>query len=188
MSEILVWNNAGAATQALFPELQLAVPMWYAVYSRSNFERKLAGTLESKGVECFLPAIQEKHRWKDRKKTIEVPVFPGYVFVRIPNNVDHRLRILQTEGAIRILGHSGSIEPIPESEVESVRILMTSGLRIFGHVFLREGARVRVRSGPLRDVEGVLIRFKNQDRLVLSVNLLAQSIAVEIDIADVEAV
>ena len=140
-------------------------------------------------MEHFLPAAQEQHRWKDRTKTIEVPVFPGYVFVRIPDSGEHRLRVLQTDGAIRILGHGGnSIEAIPDSEVESVRLLVASGLHIFGHPFLREGARVRVRSGVLRDVEGVLARFKNRTRLVLSVNQLAQSIAVEIDITDVEEV
>jgi transcription antitermination factor NusG len=158
------------------------------VHARSNFERKLARALGFKGVDYFLPAVQEEHRWKDRKKTIEVPVFPGYVFVRIPDRAEHRLRVLQTEGAIRILGQGASIEPIPNQEVESVRLLLTSGLRIFAHPFLREGARVRVKSGPLKDIEGVVLRFKNQDRLVLSVNLLAQSIAAEIDVADVEAV
>ena len=183
----ILGRNIQAAMEAPFLALESAAPNWYAVYTRSNFEKKVARSLGCKRVDYFLPTVQEQHRWKDRKKTIDMPIFPGYVLVRIPDSAEHRMRVLHTDGTIRILGYGGGIEPIPDSEVESVRLLLASGLRFFGHPFLREGARVRVKNGPLKDVEGVLTRFKNQSRLVLSVNLLAQSIAVEIDIADVEA-
>jgi transcription antitermination factor NusG len=181
-------RNIDAAMEAPFLALESAIPSWYAVYTRSNFEKKVAGSLGCKGVDYFLPTVQEQHRWKDRKKTIDMPVFPGYVFVRIPDSAEHRMRVLHTDGTIRILGTGASIEPIPDSEVESVRLLLASGLRFFGHPFLREGARARVRNGALKDVEGVMIRFKNQARFVLSVNLLAQSVALEIDVQDVEAI
>jgi transcription termination/antitermination protein NusG len=181
-------GNIGAAMDAPLLALESAIPRWYAVYTRSNFEKKVAGSLGYKGLDYFLPTVQEQHRWKDRKKTVDMPVFPGYVFVRIPDKAEHRIRVLHIDGAVRILGTGGSIEPIPDSEIESVRLLLASGRPFFGHLFLREGARVRVRSGPLKDVEGVMIRFKNQNQLVVSVHLLARSIAVAIDIADVEAV
>jgi transcription antitermination factor NusG len=161
---------------------------WYAVHSRSNFERRVAGELASKGFESYLPAYAEIHRWKDRQKKVEVPLFPGYVFVRFPDLPHLRLPVLQTTGVVRILGHNGMIETVPDEEIEAVRSLLNSKTPCFAHPFLREGVRVRVKRGALKDLEGALVRIKNQDRLVISVSLIAQSIAAEVNIRDVEPV
>jgi transcription termination/antitermination protein NusG len=181
-------TNLGTITEPQLTIPEPAVPRWYAVYTRSNFEKRVMADLDSKGVNHFLPLIQERHQWKDRKKAIEVPVFPGYVFARFVDRDENRLRVLRSKGVVRILGADHKIEPIPDAEIESIRLLMTSGVPFLAYPFLHEGARVRVTKGALRGLEGILIRFKNQVRLVLSVSLLAQSVALEIGVQDVEAI
>ena len=159
---------------------------WYALYTRSNFEKRVAAELTRKAVESYLPVIEQIHQWKDRKKRIEVPVFPGYVFVRMLDTSAARLTVLRTAGSVRILGQGDRIEPIPEAEIESIQRLLRARVPCFAHPFLKEGAWVRVKRGPLRDVEGLLVRVKSKTRLVLSVALLSQSVATEIDLSDVE--
>jgi transcription antitermination factor NusG len=163
-----------------------AATHWYAVFTRSNFEKRVAADLASRQLDCFLPLVHETHQWKDRRKVVDVPVFPGYVFVHMPDREQTRLAVLRTNGTVRILGHGSSIEPIPDVEIESIRLLLQSGVPFVSHPFLREGARVRVRRGVLKDLEGVLVRFKNRTRLVVSVDLLARSVALEIDAGDAE--
>ncbi len=160
--------------------------LWYAAQTRSNFEKRVAVELEAKGVESYLPAYQEVHQWKDRRKRIDVPLFPGYVFVRFVDWPAHRLAVLQTAGVLRLLGHGGELEPVDNAELDAVRLLLKSNSRCVPHPFLREGARVRVKRGALAGIEGILTRFKNQSRLVISVTLLAQSVALEVDMAGVE--
>ncbi len=159
---------------------------WFAVYTRSHCERKLAQELSDKRIENYLPVVPEIHRWKDRKKRLEIPVFPGYVFAKISGNESSRLAVLRSAGAVRILGRGSSIEAIPDQEIEAIRQLLETRTPFFAHPFPRKGAWVRIARGPLKDLEGVFVRAKNQGRLVLSVNLLAQSVATEIDVCDVE--
>jgi transcription termination/antitermination protein NusG len=163
-------------------------PQWYAVHTRSKCEQSVAGELTAKGVECYLPTMRNIHRWKDRKKEISVPLFSGYVFTRIADDAASRLQVLRTNGAVRILGHGSEIEPVPDFEIESLKRLLESRAACFPHPFLREGSWVRVKYGPLEGVEGLLTRIKNSSRLVLSVQMLAQSVAAEIDAADVEVI
>lgn len=164
----------------------MAAPSWYAVQTRSNFERRVTGDLAARGLEIFCPTIREVHRWKDRRKEVDVPVFPGYLFTRITDNPSTRLQILRTAGAVRILGCGAEIEPVPDIEIESIRKLLESRAPFYAHPFLREGAWVRVRRGVLEGVEGRLIRMKAGARLVLSVEMLSKAVATEIDSCDVE--
>jgi transcription antitermination factor NusG len=159
---------------------------WYALHVRSNFGSQVTCELMAKEVETYLPTYDEVHRWKDRRKTIAVPVFPGYVFARFVDSPPCRLNVLKTRGVIRILGTGTSIHPVPDNEIVSLQRMLNSRLRCFGHPFLQEGARVRIKRGPLRDVEGILVRVKNQTRLVVSIELLSQAVATEIDACDVE--
>ncbi len=161
---------------------------WYAVYTRSNFEKRVAADLEAKRVENYLPLVEQLHQWKDRKKVVDVPVFPGYVFARFADSNKARLQVLKTIGSVRILGQGDRIEPIPDVEIESIRKLLKANVPCFAHPFLREGAWVRVKRGALKDLEGLLVRVKSKTRLVLSVTLLSQSVATEIDISDVEVI
>lgn len=178
----VVWTVA----RSLAAAAGAAEPRWYALYTRSNFEKRVSCELASKHVENYLPVVEQVHQWKDRRKRVEVPVFPGYVFVRLRDSHSTRLEVLRTAGSVRILGQGDRIEPVPEAEIESIRRLLKARVPCFSHPFLKEGAWVRVKSGPLRDVEGLLVRMKSKTRLVLSVALLSQSVATEIDVADVE--
>ena len=169
-------------------EERSAQACWYAVHTRSNFEQRVAGELGRRGFDSYLPAYDETHQWRDRKKKVAVPLFPGYVFVRFVDSQELRLPVLHTTGVVRILGNGGVIEAVPDEEVDAVRALLRSKVHCHAHPFLREGVRVRVKRGALQDLEGTLVRFKNRARLVISVALIGQSVAAEVDIRDVERV
>ena len=159
---------------------------WYAVQTRSNCERSLTSELSAKGVRSYFPAFAELRQWSDRKQMIERAAFPGYIFVNIWDSMDERLRVLKSSGAVRILGNSKNIEPVPEREIDSIRKMLASGRECVAHPLPREGVRVRVRRGALRGVEGELVRMKNQTRLVVSIAMLSRSIAIEVDSNDVQ--
>jgi transcription antitermination factor NusG len=163
-------------------------PRWYAIQTRSRFEKSVAAQLGAQEVEHYLPAFGQLRQWKDRKKLVEQPAFPGYVFVRFIDRGAARLGILKIPGAVRILARGDSLEPVPEEEIEAVRRLLQLSGKCRTHPFVKEGTRVRVRRGPLRDVEGILIRIKNHDRLVVSIELLSQAVATEVDARDVEPI
>lgn len=154
--------------------------------TRSNYEKRVSACLTEKGFETYLPLFVEAHQWKDRKKVVELPIFPGYTFARIAEGNEHRLAVLRTEGTLRILGQGDRIEPIPEEEIESLRKMLSRGSDCLVHPLLREGCWVRVRRGPLKNLEGLLVRAKKQTRLVLSITLLSQSVSTEVDAIDVE--
>jgi transcription antitermination factor NusG len=159
---------------------------WYAVRTRSNCEKKVSAILTEKGIENYLPAFQEVHQWKDRKRLIELPVFPGYLFASIVDSREARLAILRIDGVVNILGQAERIEPVPDHEIQAVRQLLESRTHCYAHPLLREGAWVRVRHGALKGLEGLLLRVKNQTRLVLSITLLSQSVSTEMDASDVQ--
>ncbi len=161
---------------------------WYAVHTRSNYEKQAAAEVSGKGLETYLPSFSQVHQWKDRKKVVEQPLFPGYFFVRFTDTNERRLAVLKTTGVVQILGTGRAIEAIPNNQVEGVRTMLTAGVSCFAHPFLREGSRVRIRHGALKDLEGLLVRFKSAYRLVLSVELLCQSVATEVDISCVEPI
>jgi transcription antitermination factor NusG len=156
---------------------------WWAVYTRHQHERSIEEILLAKGFEVFLPLYESTRRWKDRRKVIALPLFPCYVFVR--GGLDRRLQVLTTPGVHMILSRGERIATIPEDEIEAIRKTIEGPFRVEPHPFLRCGEPVRVVRGSLEGVEGILIRKKNLYRLVLSVEMLAQSVAVEIDAADV---
>lgn len=164
----------------------LAAPHWYAVQTRSRFEKVVDAELSAKRIEHYLATYTAVHQWKDRKKAVELPLFSGYVFVRLADAEAARLPVLRTTGVVRILGTGHAIEPIPAREIEAIRQALESGNPCFPHPYLREGSWVRVRRGALAGIEGRLVKSKGQSRLVLSVELLSQSVATEVDARDVE--
>jgi transcription termination/antitermination protein NusG len=168
------------------PDGIVAPELWYAVHTRSHFERQVFAELTGNGFDGYLPSYEEEHQWKDRKKKVSLPLFPGYLFVRLRDQPAERLTVLKARGVVQIVGSGGRIEPVTEEEVEAVRRVLDARLACYGHPILKAGMRVRVKRGILRGLEGFLIRVKNQARLVISVNLIAQAVAAEIDIADVE--
>jgi transcription termination/antitermination protein NusG len=159
---------------------------WYAVHTRSNYEKRVSSALTETGIENYLPSFPEVHQWKDRKKVVEVPVFPGYLFLRSEDSSRSRLTIARTDGVVRILGLGEKIEAIPDEQIEGLRLLLSAGAECMAHPLLREGSWVRVKRGALKNLEGLLMRVKNQTRLVLSINLLSRSVSTEVDARDVE--
>jgi transcription antitermination factor NusG len=159
---------------------------WYAIYTRHQHEKTIAQILSAKGLEVFLPLYQATRRWKDRTMHISLPLFPCYLFLR--GVKERRLEVVTTPGIVSILGINGEAATIPESEIDSVRQAVEWGNRVEPHPFLRCGDRVRVTSGPLQGLEGILVRKKNLFRLVLSIEILERSAAVEVEVSAVERV
>jgi transcriptional antiterminator NusG len=158
-------------------------PAWYAIWTRSRHEQIVRQQLERKGVEAFLPTIPKWSRWKDRKKKIDWPLFPGYCFARFDGQ--DRLPVLKCSGVVTIVSFDGEIAPIPEREIDGIRRLVTSDLQYDPCPMIREGMVVEVTHGPLKGVTGRLIRKGTNARLVLSVDLIGQAVSVEVDAADV---
>jgi transcription antitermination factor NusG len=159
---------------------------WWVVYARHQHEKVVAEMLASKDFEVFLPLYDSVRRWKDRRKVVSMPLFPGYVFVR--GGLERRLQVLTTPGVHMILSHGEKVATVPEEEIQAVRKVVSSDLSTEPHPFLRCGERVRVKAGPLAGVEGILDRKKGSYRLILSVDAVNKSFAVEVEVSDVEAV
>jgi transcription antitermination factor NusG len=154
---------------------------WFALAVRSRYEFFAAASLARNGYEQFLPTYRCKRRWSDRIKELELPLFPGYVFCKF--DPEERLPILKTPGLICIVGIARRPMPVDESEIGAIRTLVSSGLSRQPWPYLRIGRRVRVCRGALDGLEGILVNFKGHDRIVLSVNLLQRSVAVEVESA-----
>jgi transcription antitermination factor NusG len=157
---------------------------WWALYTRHQHEKVVAEMLSAKGFEVFLPLYESVRRWKDRSKKLSLPLFPCYVFVR--GRVNRRLQAVTTPGVHMVLSNGESVALIPDDEIQAIRMAVDEPGRVEPYPFLKCGERVRVMRGCLEGVEGVLIRKKNLYRLVLSLDMLAQSVAVEIDASDVQ--
>jgi transcriptional antiterminator NusG len=163
----------------LSPNLQ-----WFAIWTRSRHEQVVCEQLERKHVEAFLPTMPRWSRWKDRKKKIDWPLFPGYCFARF--DVDDALPVLKCTGVVNIVSFEGKPASIPEIELDSIRLLVGSELQYDPCPLIHEGMMVEVMHGPLRGVVGRLMRKDAQHaRLVLSVDLIGQAVSVEVDAADV---
>lgn len=165
-----------------------AVQAWFAVHTRSKCEKKVAMQLGEMQINCFLPTVQEVRLWSDRRKVIAQPLFPGYVFVRIPAEDRTRVSVLRTNGVVGFVGIQRQGIPIPDVEIENIQILLSSKVPFEPYPFLRVGQRVRVRGGYLEGVEGILAA-KNSDRsVVISVDLIQRSLAVRVAGFDLEPV
>jgi transcription antitermination factor NusG len=160
--------------------------LWHALYTRHQHEKTVTRVLSNKGHEVFLPLYSVAHRWRDRNKQLWMPLFPCYVFLR--GGLDRRLQILTTPGVFTIVGWASRPAVIPQVEIDAVRKVVESSLRVEPHPFLQCGDRVRVKSGPLQGLEGILIRKMNQFRLVISMKMLGRSAAVEVDVCCLERV
>jgi transcription elongation factor/antiterminator RfaH len=172
-------------SNSIRPEVISFLP-WYAIHTRSNQERLVSICLENKGFEWLLPVYRVQKRWSDRIMTVTLPLFPGYIFCRF--DTKRRMPILSSPGVVAIVGFGSEPAPIPDYEIKAVQEVLDSGLAPEPHEFLYEGQRVRINRGPLEGMEGILLKKKNQLRLVISVSLLQRSISVEVDREWVSAV
>jgi len=159
---------------------------WYAAYTCANHEKRVRDQLEQRSVEAFLPVYETVRRWKDRRMRLQLPLFPGYVFVRLA--LTDRLRVLQIPSVVRFVGFSGHPSALPDDEIEALKKGLACGVRAEPHPFLTVGRRVRIKSGPLEGRQGILLRRAGRLRVVLSIDLIMRSIIVEVDAAEIEPV
>jgi transcription antitermination factor NusG len=170
------------------PGVELDSACWYGLQTRPRHEKIVAQRLEERGVTTFLPLVTEVHRWSDRKKSVQLPLFGCYVFARfLPERVE-RLRVLRVDGVFGLVGARGEGTPIPDSEIDAVRSLVTTQLPWSSHPFLKIGQRVRIRSGALDGMEGILISRNGDRTLVISVEAIQRSLAVRVEGYEVEPV
>jgi len=177
-----------ASTSLLHPQAPPSDELkWYALYTRSRHEKRIRDQLHGQSLESFLPLYEAVHRWKDRRMLVSLPLFPGYLFVRmlLP---EHRRPVITLPGVVSLVGRPGCPTPIADHEIEALRRCSIRGQSMMPHPYLTVGRRVRVLRGPLADLEGILVRRKGKSRLVLSVKLIARSVAIEVDGSDVVAV
>ena len=158
---------------------------WFAVQTRYRYEQRVAGDLSSKGVENYLPLLHEVHSWKDRRKPLDVPAFGGYLFVRLEATHRDRVRVLETNGVVRLLGSHSGLEPVPDNEIDSLRLSLGSGAPCERHPYLATGMLLRIERGPLRGLEGRLVRTANAMRVVVCVASIGQAVAVEVSREDI---
>jgi transcription antitermination factor NusG len=155
---------------------------WYAAYTSANHEKRVSQQLGVRRVEHFLPLYSSVRQWKDRKVKLDMPLFPGYVFVRLA--LRDRLSVLQVPGVACLVGFNGTPAALPADEIEGVRASLVEGVRVQPHPYLAVGRRVRLQSGPLAGLTGIVVRRKSGLRFVVSVDLIQRSVAVELDEAN----
>ena len=163
---------------------QQTEPHWYAAYTCANHEKKAAAELQSRSVEHFLPLYASVRRWQDRRVKLELPLFPGYVFVRLP--IQERLRVLQVPGVVQLVSFGSTAAQVPDADIERIRRILQSGIPSEPLPYLAVGNRVRVNAGPLLGLEGIITRRKNGVRFVVTVEMIQRSVAVELSGMELE--
>ena len=161
---------------------------WYAVWSRSRHEKMVAGALTNVGITTFLPLVTETHRWSDRRKSVDVPLFPGYVFVQIPNSAEAQLQVRKMSGVVQFVGNQQGAVPIQDKEINDVRAVLEQKVSCSPYPFLQLGQRVRICGGAFDGIEGFLIGRDSASKLVISIELIQRSLAVSVYNLDVEPV
>jgi transcription antitermination factor NusG len=163
------------------------VEHWYALQTRAKHERVVKDRLDERGVVTFLPMVTEIRRWSDRKKKLELPLFSCYLFARLAPTRLNRLRMLSVQGVFSFVGTRGEGLPIPNEQIEAVQALVQQQLPYSSYPFLKTGQRVRVCSGSLKGLEGILLSHDGDSTLVISVDAIQRSLAVRVDGYEVEA-
>lgn len=171
------------AAVLLEQEQAMSQARWYAAYTCANHEKRVAAELGARDVEHFLPLYSSVRRWKDRRVQLELPLFPGYVFVRFA--LCDRLRVVQIPSVVRLVGFGGLPAALPDMEMEIMRSGFSQSLRAEPHPFLTVGRRVCITAGPFAGLEGILKKRKSSLRVVVSLELIQRSVAVDVDAADV---
>jgi transcription termination/antitermination protein NusG len=179
-------SSMGYTTSSLCPELGDA-GSWYALATMSRHERLVALQLRSQGITTFLPIVVEIHRWSDRRKKVELPLFPGYVFLRASLSPQLRRSVTFARGTAGFITMQGEPIAIPDEQIESVQKLLSKNVQCLTYPYLKTGQRVRIRGGSLDGIEGILVRFNGETGLVVSIDGISRSFAMRIQGYDVEA-
>jgi len=160
-------------------------PQWYAAYTAPRHEKRVTQQMDRRSIHCFLPLYRSVRRWKDRRKPIDLPLFPGYVFVHLA--LRDRLQVLRLSGVVQLVSFSGKPAALPAAEIEALRNGLASR-RAEPHPYLTAGRRVRIRAGSVAGLEGILVRRQQKSRVVITIELIQRSVAIEVDEADIEPV
>ena len=160
-----------------------AEPRWYASYTCANHEKRIAAQFNERSIENFLPLYETVRRWKDRRVRIALPLFPGYIFVR--HSLRNRLEILQVPGVVRLVGFNNVAAPLPVEDIETLRSGLNRPSGAEPHPYLTVGRRVRIVHGPFEGLAEILVRRKGRLRVVVSIELIMRSVAMDVDVADV---
>jgi transcription antitermination factor NusG len=180
-------GDRGVQESAMPNRVETEGSSWYALHTRVHREKLVERRLRALGLSTFLPVTTEVHRWSDRQKVIELPLFASYVFVQLDNGHSARRQVLGVDGIVGLVGDRGRGTPIPDSQIDAVRTLVTQKISCSPRPFLTVGQRVRVRGGALDGVEGVLLACERGDTLVVSVDVLGRSLGVSVAGYQVEA-
>jgi len=176
-----VWQNPTAVVP-----VATEIEQWYALHTRPRHEKAVVQRLTDRGVETFLPIITEVHRWSDRQKKVELPLFGCYVFARFVANRADRLRVLRVDGVLGLVGSRSEGAAIPDEQIDAVRAVVDGAMSWSSYPFLKIGQRVRIRSGALNGVEGILASRNGNNTLVISVDAIQRSLAVKVEGYQVE--
>ena len=175
------------ASPALLAPQTLEAAQWYAILTRYRFEKKVIAHLANKGVETFLPLLEEIHRCSDRRKALQIPLFPGYAFVWLSLSCPSRLEVLRTEGVLRFVAFGGDTNPVPAKQIEDLKKLLSHKVPCSLHAFLTLGRQVRIRGGCLDGLEGILEQNEEKS-LVISIESIQRSVAIKIEGYELELV
>jgi transcription antitermination factor NusG len=161
---------------------------WFAIHTMPRHEKRIAGQLQEKRVNTFLPLLRQVHRWSDRRSKVDVPMFSCYAFVRIALRIEERLKVLRTPGVLAFVGSERQGTPIPDEQIEYLQTAIREKIPCAVHPFIRAGQRVRIRGGSLNGVEGLLVSQCGEQSVVISVELLRRSVSIRVEGFDIELV
>jgi transcriptional antiterminator NusG len=164
----------------------LPQPEWFAVRTRPRHEKMVNKQLETNGIETYLPVSTQVRSWSDRRKAVDFPLFPGYLFVHTPASAQSRMRVFQARGVVGFVGPRNEATSIPAEQIEAVRCMLQAQAECRPHPYLNVGQRVRIRNGALRGLEGILVRVAGNHSLVVSVDLIQKSASIRLDGYEVE--
>jgi len=159
---------------------------WFAVHTHARHEKVVAQSVREQGIASFLPLVKQVRQWSDRRKEVEFPLFGCYVFVKLAPKNDQRMRVLRVNGVLGFVGTHGMGIPIPDEQIAAVRVLVEQDLPVCSHPFLKIGQRVRIRSGALAGIEGILVSRSGERTLVISLDAIHRSLSVRVQGYDVE--
>lgn len=169
-----------------YTAIESQVPQWFAAYTCAHHERRVSEHLSTRGIEYFLPTYRAIHRWKDRKVELELPLFPGYVFVHLATH--EHFHVLSVPGVARIVGTAQKATPLPDCEIESLKNARSSGIHTEPYRYLEIGRKVRIKAGPFEGLQGILLRRKGRFRVVFSLQLIRSSFVLDVDGSELELI
>jgi len=159
---------------------------WYAVHTRARHEKVVAAQFRSRGLDCYLPLVEEIHRWSDRRKRVLVPLFSGYAFIHASESAETVAAVRQVQSVVGLVGAQPGGTAIPEAEINTVCRLLSHNIPCVNYPFLKVGRRVRIRGGALEGLEGTLVSVQGTTSFVVSIELIQRSLAVRIEGYDIE--